>query len=548
MGKADATSGGRWRLLTPLEHQGVPWHRRPMLGSLLCFIATVIGSLTAFLGPSVVTLQLGPRQNLLPPWYLPVDLSNQPNEWLVVSMGVTAVLVGCVGAVIWLRALRHGWQPEIRRMALFCAGMIVAASVVPPMTSADSLMYAAYGRIQLIGMDPYSITPAELFRQQWDPIVRWSERPWQDTPSVYGPILMGSMWLANRLAGSNMHDVIFYFQMQTMIGMLLCVGGLLWMARSDKKVQARVLAIASCQPMVWAVVVGAHNEAVIMAFVVGGLIIMRRTAFGAGFMVGLACAGKATAGIYGLAMVWAYRREPKRLLAFLVGAGIPTVLAYIVIYPQALELAIKNASYVAGNSWARPFALMLDPLLTPTRSQAFLNVFGWVLTILITWMLSRLLPWKAAPGLAEGVDPRTDPLTIACRTAVTIAAGWTISSLYSLPWYDLLTFVPLAFVGATMLDWVLIWRVVLLNAVYVPGRVVIYGDVMRHVAQRSREIVGATGSALIIATVVLWWHRASLQGGSYSTAPVPEGFGSKPERKRAGDAPGSVTAAEGAAS
>ena len=59
---------------------------------------------------------------------------------------------------------------------------------VPPLTSADVLMYAAYGRLQVIGRDPYEITPAEVFRGQFDPVLRWTERPWQDTPSVYGPI------------------------------------------------------------------------------------------------------------------------------------------------------------------------------------------------------------------------------------------------------------------------------------------------------------------------------------------------------------------------
>lgn len=515
-------------VFTPLEHAGEAWHRRPLWGFILSFAASVIGSFTAFLGPSVVTLQLGPRQNLLPPWYLPVDLENQPNEWVVVGLGWLAVLLGCAGAVVLLRALNRGWLPDIKRLALFCLVMLLAACVVPPMTSADSLMYAAYGRIQLIGEDPYSITPAELFRQQWDPIVRWSERPWQDTPSVYGPVLMGSMWLANRLAGSNMHDVIFYFQLQTFLGMVISLGVLLRLAKGHRRVQARVLVLAGGHPMVWAVAVGAHNEPVVMAIVILALLFCRRSALLAGLAVGVACSGKATVGIYGLAFVWAYRRSPRKLLSFLFGAGVPTCIAYLWLYPQALELAIKNAGYLAGNSWAKPFALMLDPLLTPDRSQSLLSLLGWGLTIALCWMLSRLLPWKAAPGLPEGIDPRTDPLTIACRTAVTICAAWTISSLYSLPWYDYLTFLPLAIVGASMLDWILIWRVVMLNLAYVPGRVVIYSDAMRHWAIRGREQFAATGSALVIIAVILWWHRHGMRTGSLTAGPVPEGFENSP--------------------
>lgn len=519
------TGERRFRLLTPFEHQGTPWHRRPLWGFILASVATVVGTFLAFLGPSVVTLQLGPRRNLLPPWYLPVDLDNPPNEWLVVSIGWAVVLIGAGAAAIWLRALAGGWLPDIKRMAAFCIAMVVAASVVPPMTSADALMYAAYGRIQLIGMDPYTITPAELFRQQWDPIVRWSERPWQDTPSVYGPVLMWVMFFANRLGGSNMHDVTFIFQMLTMLGAIAAMLIMLRVCRGDRKLQGRVLVIAFGPPLIWAVVVGSHNEAIVCAIGALAFLWARNRPLAAGLAVGIAICGKATMGIFGLAFAWAYRREPRKLIAFLIGSGVPTILTYFFFYPQALELAVKNASYVAGQAWGRPLTAMLDPLLGAERVQSALSLVAWGFCIMVVWMLSRLLPWNAAPGIADGVDPRRDPLTIALRTTVTISFGWISTSLYSLPWYDFITVLPIAVVGASMLDWVIIWRIVVLNFTYVPGRVVIYGDAMRNWAVRGREIFGSFMSAAIIASIVLWWHRRSMERGSLTAGSVPDGFG-----------------------
>ena len=58
------------------------WHRDHRYAIGLIVGATVITLITGFLGPSVVTLTLGPRDSLLPPWYLPAGIV-EPNEWVV---------------------------------------------------------------------------------------------------------------------------------------------------------------------------------------------------------------------------------------------------------------------------------------------------------------------------------------------------------------------------------------------------------------------------------------------------------------------------------
>ena len=104
---------------------------------------------------------------------------------------------------------------------------------MPPLTSADVLMYAAYGRLQAIGMDPYDITPAEVFRSQFDPVLEWTERPWQDTPSVYGPITSWTQLMANRLGGENMHDIVFWLQLCSAIPFIIVGLGAILLAHGD---------------------------------------------------------------------------------------------------------------------------------------------------------------------------------------------------------------------------------------------------------------------------------------------------------------------------
>ena len=85
-------------------------------------------------------------------------------------------------------------------------------------------MYAAYGRLQVTGRNPYTITPAEIFRSQYDPVLRWTERPWTDTPSVYGPITSFTQWLSNVLGGTNMHDIVFWLQMFSVLPFIAACG------------------------------------------------------------------------------------------------------------------------------------------------------------------------------------------------------------------------------------------------------------------------------------------------------------------------------------
>ena len=59
--------------------------------------------------------------------------------------------------------------------------------------------------------------------------------------------------------------------------------------------------------------------------------------------------------------------------------------------------------------------------------------------------------WLAG-GLAKGADVRRDPLTIALRTSLVISVAWLVTSMYTLSWYDLIAWMPLAVIGPSKLD------------------------------------------------------------------------------------------------
>ena len=483
------------------------WHRNHRFALFGVVAATSLTLLVGFLGPSAVTLTLGPRESYLPPWYLPTGMVK-PDEWFVSLLIWAAILLGALGLWVGMRALADGWKPKFKK--LFALGTVLSLLTVcvPPMTSADVLMYAAYGRLQAIGRDPYDITPAEVFRGQFDPVLRWTERPWQDTPSVYGPITSWTQLAANRLGGENMHDIVFWLQLFSVVPFILACAGVLFLARGDARRQGRVALLTIANPLlIWAVVAGAHNDSLAVMFAVGGLLFLRKNPFVAGLGIGLAGCAKISIGLWGLAMLWAYRREPKKALLLCLGTAVPMGLAYVLWQPTAFLQALRNGGYVSVGSWANPLYRLLDVFMTGFQAKVIVGVISYISLIVIAWMLSRVVPWTPAPGLDKDADLQRDPLTIALRTSLVLSVAWLITSMYTLSWYDLLAWMPLAVLAASKLDKIMLIRGTALSLAYVPGRAIDVGPVLDFTASRLRDTVSPIIQTAMVLAVILWWRQ-----------------------------------------
>ena len=488
-------------------HRASAWHRDHRVALAGIIGSTLLVLIAGGLGPSVVTLTLGPRDGLLPPWYLPSGVV-MPNEWVVSTMIWAAIVIGGFGLFIGIRALADGWLPRLKRLFALGAGLSLATVLVPPLTSADVLMYAAYGRLQVLGIDPYSITPAEIFRSQYDPVLFRTERPWTDTPSVYGPITSWLQLAANKLGGTNMHDIVFWLQVFAVVPFIVMSALVIMLAHGDPVRQARAALFTIANPLlIWAVVAGAHNEALSVMFAVAALLLLRKTPFGAGLAIGLAGCAKISIGIWGLAILWSYRREPKKALLFCLGAAIPMGLAYGFWKPTAFFQALRNGGYVSVGSWISPLYTLFAHIWTPRTSKVIVGVICYALMIFIGWVLSRVLPWRAAPGTAEGADPRFDTLTIALRSALLLSAAWLLTSMYTLSWYDLIAWAPLAVLAPNKLDPLLTIRGTALSLAYVPGRAISFGPALDVTAHRIRDTLSPTVQILVLVSVILWWKR-----------------------------------------
>ena len=132
------------------------WSSDQRIGFRLILASCVTSIVIALLGPSTVTLNVGPARSALPPWFIPVDVGRTIglplSQWILVPVLWLSILAGAVGLWISWRAVAAGWRPAIHRLFYLGAGLNLATACVPPLTSADVLMYAAYGRLQKIGL------------------------------------------------------------------------------------------------------------------------------------------------------------------------------------------------------------------------------------------------------------------------------------------------------------------------------------------------------------------------------------------------------------
>lgn len=490
------------------------WSSNGRLGFRLIVASCLITIVVAFLGPSTVTLNVGPANSLLPPWFIPADVGARIglplSEWILVPTLWAGIVVGAVGLWVARRGIAAGWRPRIHRMFYLGVVLNLATGFVPPLTSGDVLMYAAYGRLQRQGYDPYDITPAEVFRQAYDPVLVWTERPWQDTPSVYGPIASASQWLANVLGGDSMHNVVFWLQMMAVIPFIVICAIMIKLAHGNAELQTRSVLFTILNPLlIWAVVAGAHNEALTLVFAIVALWFVRRSPFVTGIFIGLAGTVKVSLVFYGFALLWGYRHQPLKLIQLGLGTLIPLVIGYGFVAPQALFAASRNTGYVSGGSWAPPLDAVLGFVLPGGLGRQLIGIMGWLGMIVVAWMLSRVLPWAPIPG--STLPAQRDPLTITVRTALVLCTAWLVTSPYTLSWYDLIAWVPLALMAPNKLDGLLTIRGAALSMGYVTSRSVSFSEPLTWISNGILYGVSTIVQVGVLVVIVRWFLRESGQ-------------------------------------
>jgi hypothetical protein len=415
-----------------------------------------------------------------------------PDLW-VTSVLWAAMIVGTAGVVAGLVAVRRGRRPRgLLAGGLFAVAVLVAA---PPMGTTDTMDYVVYGRMAVLGHNPHVMTPRE-FRSTGDPVGALAPEPWQDIPSVYGPLATGTEWAASALPGGSAAWTVFWLKVWNALAFLTAALTLDRLAGRDPARRARVHLLWTLNPlMLWALIGGAHVDGLAAGFVVAGLAVAGPAVWrsgAAGMLLGAAAAVKVPYLLLGAAMAWALRRSPRALAA--LGAGAATVLAagYSVTGGAGIAALTQRSR---SPSWNTPWQLLV-PLIG--RMPSWLPWMSLVLAAVV-----GLLLWRTRTDGPAWLGP-----------ALAICTAWVVTTPVYYPWYEALILPLIALAPASRLDWVQLARVLVATVGCLPGLAVRVGGAWVRTGQLPYLVRYAVPGALLllvlvlIAEAVLRWRSA----------------------------------------
>lgn len=384
------------------------------------------------------------------------SLEADPGAGLIVALTFSMVGLGALGVCLGLFALRRGWSPSARTLLWGGLAAAVLLALVPVGGSTDVQSYALYGRMGVLGLDPYRTVPQTLI-DAGDPVGAYSPQSWRDTPSVYGPVANGMFTVAAVAGGASMFRIVFLLKLASGAAFALIAVVLHRLARDP----ARAHLLWTCNPLMsWACVAGAHVDvfgaaAVVLAFAV---LLRRADALGpapavcAGALIGVAGGIKAPFLLAGLGLVWVARRSPAALAGLAGGAAATGLGSYLLAGPAAFEILLDKAGDVAPtNPWR--YLPRWGVELSHEQMAAWGYASGLVVLLVLLWRL----------------PPAGDRLGQAARVSFAFGAALLLPSPAQHPWYDPLIFPLLALAPATRIDGLLQWRLAAGSLGYLPG-------------------------------------------------------------------------------
>jgi hypothetical protein len=427
---------------------------------------------TAAIGASIVVMLLiafgGPNVSLPPvegsahpPWWHPLHFTATTSTLLIWA----ALIVGCAGVLAGIAAVRRGFRIPIG-IVLGCAFVAVALlTILPPAGSTDAMSYATNGRMAVLGHSPYVMTPKQL-ADLGDPVGRQAVQSipglWSGTVSIYGPVATGAEWVAAKLGGTSLAHITFWLKLLE----ALCFGVVAYvldrMLRRDPAMRLRAHLLWTLNPLLlWEIVASGHIDGLAAMFGLLGIVALRKnlspgSAAVAGVCIGLATGVKVEYALFGLAVAWACRRSIPALAGAAGGFLVVALPAYLLAGTPAVKVLFTRSGGVTSDT-------MYQVFWRPVLHYTSFNVNQQPPhLVLISYVLFAAVAIVAMLRL-----PDRTPELPALAPALGLSLAWLFVTGFQRPWYDVMALSLLALYAASLLDWVVMIRLLAAGTVYV---------------------------------------------------------------------------------
>jgi hypothetical protein len=357
-----------------------------------------------------------------------VVVSNWGTAGVPLLGGVLLALAA--SAIAYWRVLRQTYPVALTAVCLAAAVALAAAWFVPVLFSSDVYAYAAYGEMARIGLNPYALAPVDAA----DALVRAAQVQWVTAFPIclYGPAFVAlARFFVTTLAPLGPLAQLDAFRAAASAAFLLCVPLAYSAYAGDRAQRLRAAATIGLNPAaIWCAAEG-HNDAIALAVVLAGFVLVRRRLLNAGAaVIALSSMIKppGIAAAIGLAIV-----ERRTRLGALAGIAIAVALSYPLIAGVATQLA-PHGTYAPQASLQAIFrplgafvscaAALAAGALLARRSVALLRARlaeGWIWLGLAAWVLvPNPYPWYGLWLVAlAGLAPRSRAGAVAILLSLT---------------------------------------------------------------------------------------------------------------------------------
>ena len=238
---------------------------------------TALSALSGLMGATVIAAS-APRWRLaVPSWRLSIPgiaqpgTSTQSTMWFLLGL----ILLG----LGWLGLVYRAGRIADPRQAIVIVGAVIAlwaipVSLGPPLLSNDVYSYVAQGEMASRGIDPSSVGPVELGRNDFtsgaDPV-------WRSAPAPYGPVAVIAARSAVEIGGHDQVAAINVYRVIVWIAVVMAAIGIGLIAVGNGLSAAVAIAIGIGNPiMILHIIGGAHNDALMFGFLALGLAAAQR--------------------------------------------------------------------------------------------------------------------------------------------------------------------------------------------------------------------------------------------------------------------------------